>query len=77
MAQPKLDTEQASKYLKDAHDIDRKPSTLAVLRVTGGGPSFLKIGRQVRYTPAALDEFARRIVSVPLSSTSAESEVAA
>jgi len=70
VAEPKLDTEEASQYLKDTHGIDRKPSTLGVLRVTGGGPAFLKIGRQVRYTPLALDAYAQNITSAPRRTTS-------
>lgn len=70
MSELKLDTEQASAYLKSEHGIDRAPGTLMVLRVRGGGPTFVKIGRQVRYTPSALDAYATRIISPPMQSTS-------
>lgn len=39
-------------------------STLEKLRVTGGGPSYVKMGRSVRYRVADLDGWiAQRIVS--------------
>lgn len=39
-------------------------STLQKLRVTGGGPRFLKLGRSVRYRSQDLEEFlAGRVVS--------------
>ena len=42
-----------------------KPVTLETLRLKGGGPVYLKLGRSVRYSVADLDEwvFARRRVS--------------
>ncbi len=41
------------------------PRTLEALRVRGGGPSYLKLGRLVRYEPAALEAWidARRLAS--------------
>jgi predicted DNA-binding transcriptional regulator AlpA len=30
------------------------PQTLAILRVEGGGPKYVKLGRSVRYDPADL-----------------------
>ncbi len=77
MSEPKLDTEQASAYLESQHDIARAPGTLTVLRVRGGGPAFVKIGRQVRYVPSALDAYAAEITSPPMRSTSEASARAA
>ena len=38
-------------------------STLAKLRIYGGGPTYHKVGRSVRYSRAALDVFmAQRLV---------------
>lgn len=70
MSEQKLDTKQASAHLKNKHGIDRAPGTLMVLRVRGGGPAFVKVGRQVRYTPSALDAYAAQITSAPVMSTS-------
>lgn len=47
-----LTTPQASERLTLA------VSTLEKLRVTGGGPKFLKLGRRVVYTIADLDAYA-------------------
>ncbi len=45
----KLDTPQAAEYL------GLGKSTLDKLRVVGGGPAFIKIGKRVVYDPADLD----------------------
>jgi len=50
-AGPLLTTEQA------AARCGLSPRTLEKLRITGGGPPFLKLGRSVRYDPADLDEW--------------------
>ena len=46
-------------------------ATLAKYRVTGEGPNFHKIGRQVVYTPAALIDWAEQRISPARTSTSA------
>lgn len=43
-----LRTEAAAKVL------DLSPQTLAIMRVEGGGPRYVKLGRSVRYDPADL-----------------------
>jgi len=43
-----LCTEDAARVLGLA------PQTLAILRVEGGGPKYVKLGRSVRYDPADL-----------------------
>jgi nucleotidyltransferase/DNA polymerase involved in DNA repair len=45
----------ASEYLHEAHGVERAPSTLAKLAVTGGGPAFRRVGRVPHYDPADLD----------------------
>ncbi len=42
---------EAAKYLRTS------VSTLAKLRVYGGGPAFTRIGRAIRYTRTELDAF--------------------
>ena len=49
--QGKLDTAKAANYT------GLSASTLNKLRVFGGGPVYLKLGRRVAYEPAALDEW--------------------
>jgi hypothetical protein len=45
----------ASEYLHQAHGVERAPSTLAKLAVTGGGPAFRRIGRVPLYAADDLD----------------------
>jgi hypothetical protein len=52
-----LDTDQSSEFLKRL-GLPLEPTTLAVKRVRGGGPIYVKSGRRVFYRPAALREFA-------------------
>lgn len=49
-------TEQAAPLIHP----DLKPRTLERWRMTGAGPSFVRIGRRVGYTPEAIAEFHRR-----------------
>ncbi|MDM4767279.1 hypothetical protein [Pelomonas sp. SE-A7] len=46
-----FDTEGAAAYLKVSRQL------LELLRVTGGGPRYVKLTRLVRYRKAALDEW--------------------
>lgn len=67
----RLPPREASKYLKDVHGVDLQPSTMAKKRCLGGGPEFRKIGgHYVSYDTDALDRYAERIISPPLTSTS-------
>ena len=61
---------EASEYLKENWGIDRAPSTLAKLATLGGGPSFRRANRIPLYPPEFLDEWARSILSPPMTSTS-------
>ncbi|QWV97472.1 helix-turn-helix domain-containing protein [Geomonas nitrogeniifigens] len=48
---PTMRTEEAAKYL------NVRPATLEQWRWNGRGPSFVKIGRSVRYRLTDLDDF--------------------
>jgi hypothetical protein len=62
----------ASQYLHEAHGLERAPSTLAKLAVTGGGPVFRRIGRVPYYSPEHLDAWVASKLSGPMHSTSEE-----
>jgi hypothetical protein len=47
----------ASAYLRQKFGLERAPSTLAKLAVTGGGPPFRLLNRIPLYTPADLDHW--------------------
>ncbi|MER2250003.1 helix-turn-helix domain-containing protein [Methylobacterium sp. NI91] len=40
-----------------AQELGVSPNHLEKLRVTGGGPEFIKLGRSVRYEPTALQAY--------------------
>lgn len=65
-----LRTKMASEFLGNL-GIGAAPATLAKYRVTGEGPIFHKIGRQVVYAPEALVIWAEQRISPPKISTSA------
>ncbi len=67
---PRLTRPDASKYLKEKHNIKRSPRTLAKLAVVGGGPKFHRFVRDVFYTPKNLDCWVVELLSQPLLSTS-------
>jgi hypothetical protein len=60
----------ASDYLHETHGLERAPSTLAKLAVTGGGPIFRRIGRVPYYETNDLDEWVASKLSLPMRSTS-------
>ena len=75
MAEPirrlrRLRRTEASQYLKDEWGIIRAPATLAKLATIGGGPMFERANRIPLYSPEFLDEWARSILSPPMTSTS-------
>jgi hypothetical protein len=73
-----LNSGEASKYLAGL-GLPHTASTLAKLRTLGGGPVYLRIGRNIRYHRHRLREYVAGR-TVELSSTSArqpESEAAA
>ena len=65
----RLNRRESSRYLKEKWGISRTPKTLAKLAVTGDGPTFQKDGRIPLSTEEMLDEFARKQLSPPVSST--------
>jgi len=60
----------ASEYLHDTHGLERAPSTLAKLAVTGGGPAFRRIGRTPLYDPRDLDTWVASELSPRMHTTS-------
>lgn len=60
----------ASAYLKERHDIDCAPRTLAKLAVIGGGPEMEYCGRFPLYPEDSLDDYALRKLSPRVRSTS-------
>ena len=63
--------DDAVAYLRDTYGIRRTAATLNKLRVVGGGPDFRRVGsRNIAYERAALDSWARSLISEPLTSTS-------
>ena len=65
----RLNRREASQYLLDKWGMRRTPGTLAKLAVTGDGPMFEKDGRIPLSTEEMLDDFARKQLSPPVSST--------
>jgi len=64
-----LDPASATHYLSQ-FGMRHTVATLAKLRTTGGGPVYLRIGRNIRYTPGHLREYADRRTTL-MASTSA------
>jgi hypothetical protein len=60
----------ASQYLHETHSVERAPSTLAKLAVTGGGPVFRRIGRVPLYAPDDLDAWVASKLTPRMHSTS-------
>jgi hypothetical protein len=61
---------QASEYLETKFGIVRTAGTLSKLRSLGGGPLFQRCNRLPLYRPQDLDDWAERILSGPMRSTS-------
>jgi hypothetical protein len=59
----------AAQYLQDNYGFGTAAS-LAKYAVTGGGPSFRKVGRMVLYEVPELDRWAQAKMSGPMRSTS-------
>lgn len=62
---PFHDRTGACRYLKTVWGIVRSPNTLAKLACVGGGPRFVKAGRQPLYPEPDLDEWAARLIREP------------
>jgi hypothetical protein len=73
MTSPKyLRPRDASAYLRTVFGIKRTPNTLCKDRCLGGGPEFVRFGREVLYPVEALHEWVAAKVSERVASTSAE-----
>ncbi len=57
---------EASRFLKAEFNLSRHPSRLADMRLAGGGPEFIKVGRTVLYPERALREWALSKLRRPL-----------
>ena len=64
-----LSPDEASDHLS-RRGLPYSPKTLAKLRCVGGGPIFRRFGRNIKYTPRRLDEFAQSKLSGEQLSTS-------
>jgi hypothetical protein len=67
----------ASEYLHKMHGLERAPSTLAKLAVTGGGPVFRHIGRVPHYAPSDLDAWVASKLGPRMHSTSEAAAIVA
>ena len=65
-----VDPDNTVEYLKNVHGLRIAKSTLAKLRVLGGGPTFRKFGNRVLYDPTDLDAWAEAKLSKRVTSTS-------
>ena len=65
----------ASEYLHEAHGLERAPSTLAKLAVSGDGPVFRRIGRVPLYAPDDLDAWVASKLGPRTHCSSQESSV--
>jgi hypothetical protein len=71
-----LSRAEASTYLKDKHNIDHSYGYLGKLAHMGGGPEYYRLKNKItRYTPKALDAYAKAIFGKPARSA-AEHDVA-
>ena len=53
---PPMDPRSASDYL-GKRGYPTAEATLAKYRPIGGGPTFIRYGRRIRYRPSALDDY--------------------
>lgn len=65
----RLNPNEASDYLLEAHGIKVATATLNKARSVGGGPAFLKFGRAVMYERAAIDAWVSERLGSPHRST--------
>ena len=68
----RLNTKEASQYLKDTWGIKRTPGTLEVLRSRGRGPEFIRVGRNILYLQSLLDSYGTGVPVKTLHSMGAE-----
>ena len=65
-----MPTADASRLMEDM-GFRVAPATLAVKRVRGGGPEYVKFGRRVLYKPSALREWIAEITRIQSSTSQA------
>lgn len=70
LRKPRLRRAEASDYLRLAHGIEIKPSTLAKYATVGGGPSYNKCGASPLYPTDELDRWAAERLGTLRASTS-------
>ena len=68
----RMNTKEASEYLKKRWGIKRTPGTLEVLRSRGRGPGFIRVGRNVLYTESLLDAYGTGVPVKTLQSEEAQ-----
>jgi hypothetical protein len=61
---------EASEYLKQEHDLDFAPTTLAKLATTGGGPPFFSGPKFPLYPESGFDNWAKQKLGKLVNSTS-------
>lgn len=57
MGHEEKECKRMRKTTEAAQKLGLSPATLEAWRVRGGGPEFIKLGRAVRYSDDALDDF--------------------
>jgi hypothetical protein len=71
LRQPRMQSKDASEYLRIKHNIAVSMRTLDKWRVIGRGPQFEKLMGRAYYRPEWLDQWVGEASSGPVSSTSA------
>ena len=64
-----LSRDEAAEYVR-ARGLPCAKLTLQKYASVGGGPAFQKFGSRVVYTPAGLDDWIKRKLTKPITSTS-------
>lgn len=68
---------EAVRHLIEEHGVYREASTLQKYRTLGGGPKYVKIGRDVLYPVSELDHWAEKLRGRPMGSTAEHAKSAA
>jgi hypothetical protein len=64
------DTNEASRRLREKHNVTRSPKTLRKLRCVGGGPVYRLLNGKPVYTDPDLDTWVEEHLSPPLRNSS-------
>lgn len=65
-----LNRKEAANYLQDVHGYKMSAATLCSLATRGGGPTYVAMGRWIRYLKDDLDAWITRRTSQRVNSTS-------